>query len=60
LVRGSVNIVVLFFGLLVSMGINDGWSALVVGVSFMALAFYSIGQLSETFGKDLNYFDETL
>ncbi len=60
LVRGSVNIVVLLFGLLVSFGINDGWSALVVGFSFIALAFYSISKLTETFGKDLNYFDETL
>ena len=60
LVRGSVNIVVLFFGLLVSTGINDGWSALIVGVLFISLAFYSISRLSETFGKDLNYFDETL
>jgi predicted MFS family arabinose efflux permease len=60
LVRGSVNIVVLFFGLLVSTGINDGWSALIVGVLFISLAFYSISRLTETFGKDLNYFDETL
>jgi MFS family permease len=60
LVRGSVNIVVLFFGLLVSTGINDGISALMVGCAFIALAFYSISKLKETFGKDLNYFDETL
>ena len=60
LVRGSVNIVVLFFGILVSTGINDGWSALIVGVLFISLAFYSISRLTETFGKDLNYFDETL
>jgi uncharacterized membrane protein YfcA len=51
---------VLFFGLLVSTGINDGWSALIVGVLFISLAFYSISRLTETFGKDLNYFDETL
>lgn len=60
LVRGSVNIVVLFFGLLVSAGINDGTSAMIVGIAFIALAFYSISKLKETFGKDLNYFDETL
>lgn len=60
LVRGSVNIVVLFFGLLVSAGINDGISAMIVGIAFIALAFYSISKLKETFGKDLNYFDETL
>jgi hypothetical protein len=59
-VRGSVNIVVLFFGLLVSAGINDGISAMIVGIAFIALAFYSISKLKETFGKDLNYFDETL
>jgi MFS family permease len=56
-VRGSVNIVVLFFSFLVSMGINDGVSATVVGCFFIGLAFYSLSQLKETFGKDLNYFE---
>lgn len=56
-VRGSVNIVVLFFGFLVSMGINDGVSATVVGCFFIGLALYSMSQLKETFGKDLNYFE---
>jgi len=60
LVRGSVNLVVLFFGIFVSLGINDGWSAMIVGIGVISLAFYSISKLKETFGKDLNYFDETL
>jgi MFS family permease len=56
-VRGSVNIVVLFFSFLVSMGINDGVSATVVGCFFIGLALFSLSQLKETFGKDLNYFE---
>jgi len=56
-VRGSVNLIVLFFGLLVSLGINDGASATVVGCFFIGLALYSLSQLKETFGKDLNYFE---
>ena len=56
-VRGSVNVVVLFFSFLVSMGINDGVSATVVGCFFIGLAFFSLSQLKETFGKDLNYFE---
>jgi hypothetical protein len=56
-VRGSVNVVVLFFSFLVSMGINDGVSATVVGCLFIGLALYSLSQLKETFGKDLNYFE---
>jgi MFS family permease len=57
-VRGSVNIVVLFFSILVSMNVSDGWSALVVGLIFISLALWSISQLKETFGKDLNYMEE--
>lgn len=56
-VRGSVNVVVLFFSFLVSMGINDGVSATVVGCFFIGLALFSLSQLKETFGKDLNYFE---
>jgi MFS family permease len=57
-VRGSVNLVVLFFTFLVSNNINDGISALVVGLTFIALALASIYKLKETFGKDLNYMEE--
>jgi hypothetical protein len=49
--------VVLFFSFLVSLGINDGVSATVVGCLFIGLALYSLSQLKETFGKDLNYFE---
>jgi MFS transporter, putative metabolite:H+ symporter len=56
-VRGSVNVVVLFFSILLSLQFNDGWSALIVGVFFIALALFSLSKLQETFGKDLNYFE---
>jgi MFS family permease len=56
-VRGSVNIVVLFFSILLSLQFNDGWSALIVGVFFITLALFSLSKLKETFGKDLNYFE---
>jgi MFS family permease len=57
-VRGSVNLVVLLFGLLLSMNFNDGISALVVGIIFISLSIFSISRLKETFGKDLNYMEE--
>jgi MFS family permease len=57
-VRGSVNIIVLLFTFLVSMSVSDDWSALIVGLIFIGLAFYSISRLKETFGKDLNYIEE--
>jgi MFS family permease len=56
-VRGSVNIVVLLFGLLLSYKLSDGLAALLVGLLFLALAFYSISRLKETFGKDLDYLE---
>jgi len=56
-VRGSVNIVVLLFSFLLSLQFNEGWSALIVGVFFIGLALFSLSQLKETFGKDLNYFE---
>lgn len=56
-VRGSVNVVVLLFSMLLSLQFNDGWSALIVGVFFIALALFSLSKLKETFGKDLNYFE---
>lgn len=57
-VRGSVNLVVLFFTFLVSNNVSDGFSALIVGLTFIALALLSIYKLKETFGKDLNYMEE--
>lgn len=56
-VRGSVNIITLFFGLLISFNFSDGVAALVVGLVFILLALYSITKLKETFGKDLNYIE---
>jgi small-conductance mechanosensitive channel len=46
-VRGSVNIVVLLFGLLLSFHLSDGLAALLVGLLFLALALYSISRLKE-------------
>jgi uncharacterized membrane protein len=57
-VRGSVNLVVMLFGLLVSANLSDGVAAAVVGILFITLALYSISRLKETFGKDLNYMEE--
>ncbi len=53
-VRGSVPIIMLLFGLL-SLNFSDGVSALMIGLFFITLAFYSISRLKETYGKDLNY-----
>jgi MFS family permease len=53
-VRGSVPIIMLFFGLL-TLNFSDGVSALMIGFFFITLAFYSISRLKETYGKDLNY-----
>ena len=57
-VRGSVNVIVLLFSILVGMSLSKGWAALIVGLIFTALALYSISRLKETFGKDLNYIEE--
>ncbi len=57
-VRGSVNIIVLLFSILVGMSLSKGWAALMVGLLFTGLALYSISRLKETFGKDLNYIEE--
>jgi putative MFS transporter len=57
-VRGSVNIIVMLFTLLVSLSLTDGMAALLVGLLFIGLALFSILKLNETFGKDLNYIEE--
>jgi MFS family permease len=56
-VRGSVNVVVFLFGLLLSLQFNEGWSALIVGILFIGLALFSLSRLNETFSKDLDYFE---
>lgn len=57
-VRGSVNLIMLGFGLLMALNLGDAWSAYIVGLVFILLALFSLSQLKETFGKDLNYFEE--
>jgi putative MFS transporter len=59
-VRGSVNIIMLFFTFLLVNNVPKNFSALVVGLFFIGIALYSISRLKETFGKDLDYFDEGL
>jgi len=56
-VRGSVNLIMLSFGLLTALNIGDASSAYIIGVLFIILALYSLSQLEETFGKDLDYFE---
>lgn len=56
-VRGSVNVITLFFGLLIAQGLTDGIAAFAVGLFFLLLALFSISKLKETFGKDLNYIE---
>jgi putative MFS transporter len=58
-VRGSVNLITIFFGLLLSLNFGKDWSALIVGVTFIGFAILSLTKLKETFGKDLNYLEES-
>jgi hypothetical protein len=46
------------FGFLMTLNLGDAWSAFIVGIVFILMALYSLSQLSETFGKDLNYFEK--
>ncbi len=57
-VRGSVNLIMPSFAFLMALNFGDAWSALIVGLIFISLALYSLSRLKETFGKDLNYFEE--
>ena len=57
-VRGSVNLIMPSFAFLMALNFGDAWSALIVGLIFISLALYSLSRLQETFGKDLNYFEE--
>jgi len=56
-VRGSVNLIMLGFGMLTALNLGDAISAYLVGLIFILLALYSLSQLKETFGKDLDYFE---
>lgn len=57
-VRGSVNIILLLFTFLLVNEMPKNYSALIVGLFFIGIALFSISRLKETFGKDLDYFDE--
>jgi MFS family permease len=56
-VRGSVNLITLLFGLLLSVNVQKDWSALCVGAICIGFALFSLSKLKETFGKDLNYLE---
>ena len=57
-VRGSVNVIMLLFSLLLASQLSVGISAFLIGAFFIGLAFYSLSQLKETFGKELDYIEE--
>ncbi len=57
-VRGSVNVIMLLFSLLLASQLSVGVSAFFIGAFFIGLAFYSLSQLKETFGKELDYIEE--
>jgi MFS family permease len=59
-VRGSVNLILLLFTFLLVNEMPKNYSALIVGLFFIGIALFSISRLKETFGKDLDYFDEGL
>lgn len=57
-VRGSVNVIMLLFSLLLASQLSVGISAFLIGAFFIGLAFYSLSQLKETFGKELDYIED--
>ena len=57
-VRGSVNVIMLLFSLLLASQLSVGISAFFIGAFFIGVAFYSLSQLKETFGKELDYIEE--
>jgi uncharacterized membrane protein len=54
-VRGTVPLITLLFGILLAQGINDAFSAMIVGIFFIVVAYFSISQLNESFGKSLDF-----
>jgi hypothetical protein len=56
-VRGSVNVIMLLFSLLLASQLSVGISAFFIGAFFIGVAFYSLSQLKETFGKELDYIE---
>jgi hypothetical protein len=47
----------LLFSLLLASQLSVGISAFFIGAFFIGLAFYSLSQLKETFGKELDYIE---
>jgi len=56
-VRGSVNVIMLLFSLLLASQLSVGISAFFIGAFFIGVAFFSLSQLKETFGKELDYIE---
>ncbi len=56
-VRGSVPLMQAFNGLLLAMAIGNVFSAIIVGIVCLALAFFATWKLKETFSKDLDYIE---
>jgi hypothetical protein len=56
-VRGSVPIVTNLFGFFTGILSNNIYSALIVGLIVIALAFWANFKINETFAKDLNYIE---
>lgn len=57
-VRGSVPIITGLFSFLITISLPVNQSALIVGLLFLALAFYATFKLKESFGKDLDYLEK--
>jgi MFS family permease len=56
-IRGSVVPITLAFQLLAAAGLGLGRSALIVGIACSLVALWSLRQLDETYGKDLDYLE---
>ncbi|CAG0980646.1 Putative niacin/nicotinamide transporter NaiP [Flavobacteriales bacterium] len=56
-VRGSVPLITISFGLLLSTAGGNIGSAFLVGCIVLIVAFFSASKLKETFAKDLNYIE---
>lgn len=56
-VRGSVPLMQAFNGILLAMAVGNIFSAVIVGIVCLALAFFATWKLKETFSKDLDYIE---
>ena len=57
-VRGSVPLITGLFQFLMSLAISTILSAFIVGVICLALSFWAVTQMAETFGKELDYVED--